>query len=122
MKTIGVRLDGEAIRTLRDRAVENGQTISETVRSIIMDAQERERLESRLSTIEVRLNGLVDAFREMDGLRRFRSLYAQTKRTTIAVDELVRALLGDQKYAGWKTVVDKAMKEAATQVVSKIDK
>ncbi len=119
MRTISIRLDGKTIETLRDQAAENDQTISERVRSIIMEAEEREGVEPRLSAIEAGLGSLADAFREMDGLRRFRELYAQAKRSNIAVDALARVLLGDQKHAGWKMLVDKAMKDAAAQAAAR---
>ena len=119
MKTISIRLDDKEIELLRDQAAEHGQTVSERVRSIIMEARERKGAESRLSAIEDGLDRLANAFHEMDGLRRFRELYAQAKRSNIAVEALAHVLLGDQKLAGWKTLVDKAMKDAAAQAIKK---
>ena len=119
MKTISIRLDDKAIEILRDQAAENGQTISEIIRSIIMKEQDREGSESRFTALETSLNNLANIFQEMDGLRRFRELYAQAKMSNISNDALARILLGEQKHAEWRLLVDKAMKEAAVQATTK---
>jgi hypothetical protein len=113
MKTISIRLDNKSIESIRDKAAEHGQTLSEAVRSIILHANEQQGLDARLSALEMKLDSLSREFHELDSLRRFREVFAQIKRCNISVEEFARLMAGEPKYLHWKNQVDRAMQQAA---------
>ena len=95
-KKFTFRLPEAVHNSLLQQALENGTTVSDLVRNIVV---EHLRVENILSELD-----------ELDISRRFRELYAQARIANHSLDAIARAMLAD-KYDAWRSAVNQSLEQ-----------
>jgi hypothetical protein len=86
------RLPESLYYKLHQQATTDGTTVSDVVRTIIVESKRIESVSSKIDELEIS--------------RRFRELYTQARLANIGIDAIAQVAFGD-KYNIWRTGVDR---------------